>query len=99
MPNPNHRRLKQADLVSALGAAVLGAGLGAIFANWLTGFAAAAVVIGIALHGWGMFEKHRLDDTRGEPRAAWEIVLYWGCWLALGLLVGSVIYRGVWQLR
>jgi hypothetical protein len=99
MANPNHRRLKQADLMSALGAGVLGAGLGAMFANWLTSFAVAALLIGIAIHGWGMFEKRRLEDISGEPRAAWEMVLYWGCWLILVLLVGSIIYRGVSQLR
>jgi len=99
MAKPNHRRLKEADLMSALGAGVLGAGLGAMWANWLAAFAAAAVIIGIALHGWGMFEKHRLEDISGAPRAAWEMVLYWGCWLVLALLVGSVICRGVAQLR
>src|SRR5262245_49631236 len=99
MANPNHRRLKQADLLLALGAGVLGAGLGAMFASWLTAFAASAVVIGIAVYGWSMFEKRRLEDLSGEPRAAWEVALYWGCWLILALLVGSIIYRGVSQLR
>jgi hypothetical protein len=99
MVNPNHRRSKQADLMSTLGAGVLGAGLGAMFATWITTFAVAAVLIGIVVHGWGMFERRRLDDIGGEPRAAWETVLYWGCWLILALLVGSIIYRGVSQLR
>jgi hypothetical protein len=99
MANLNHRRRKQADLMSALGAGVLGAGLGAMFANWLTAFAIAAVLIGIAIHGWGMFEKRRLEDISGEPRAAWEMVLYWSCWLVLALLVGSIIYRGISQIR
>jgi hypothetical protein len=99
MVKPNHRRYKQADLMSALGAGVLGAGLGAMFATWLTTFAVAAVLIGVAVHGWSMFERRRLEDSGGEPRAAWEIVLYWGCWLILALLVGSIIYRGVSQLR
>jgi hypothetical protein len=99
MANSNHRRIKQADVLSALGAGVLGAGLGAMFASWLTGFAVAAVLIGIAVHGWGMFEKRRLEDTSGAPRATWEAVLYWSCWLVLAMLVGSIIYRGVSQLR
>jgi hypothetical protein len=99
MANPDHRRLKQANLMSALGAGVLGAGLGAMFANWLATFAVATVLIGIAIHGWGMFEKRRLEDISGEPRAAWEMVMYWGCWLVLAMLVGSIIYRGVSQLR
>jgi len=98
MANPNHRRLKQANLMSVLGAGVLGAGLGAMFANWLTAFAVAAVLIGIAVYGWGMFERRRLEDVGGEPRAAWEMVLYWGCWLVLAMLVGSIIYRNVSQL-
>ena len=99
MTNPNRRRLKQADVLSALGAGVLGAGLGAMFANWLAGFAVAALLIGISVHGWGMFEKRRLEDASGEPRATWETVLYWSCWLVLAMLVGSIIYRGVSQFR
>jgi len=95
--NPKHRRLKQADVISALGAGVLGAGLGAMFASWLTDFAVAAVLIGVAVHGWGMFERRRAD-VDGEPRAAWETVLYWCCWLVLAMLVGSIIYRSVSQL-
>ena len=99
MANPNHRRLKQADLMSALGAGVVGAGLGAMLANWLAAFAVAAVLIGIAVHGWGMFERRRLEDISGEPRATWEQVLYWICWFVLAMLVGSIIYRGVAQFR
>jgi hypothetical protein len=99
MANPNHRRLKQADLMSALGAGALGAGVGAMFANWLAAFALVAVLIGIAIHGWAMFEKRRLEDISGEPRVPWEMVMYWSCWLVLALLVGSIIYRGVSQLR
>ena len=99
MAKPNHRRLKQAELMSALGAGVLGAGLGAMFANWLTAFAVTAVFVGIAVHGWGMFEKRRLENIGTEPRAAWEMVLYWGCWLVLAMLAGSIIYRSVSQLR
>jgi hypothetical protein len=99
MANPNHRRLNQANLMSALGAGVLGAGLGAMFANWLAAFAGAAVLIGIAVYGWGMFEKRRFENHGGEPRVAWETVLYWGCWLVLAMLVGSIIYRSVSQLR
>ena len=85
--------------MSALGAGVVGAGLGAMLANWLAAFAVAAVLIGIAVHGWGMFERRRLEDISGEPRATWEQVLYWICWFVLAMLVGSIIYRGVAQFR
>ena len=98
MANPN-RWLKQADVMSALGAGVLGAGVGALFANWLIEFAAAAVFIGIAVHGWGMFEKHRLGKVGDQPRTTWETVLYWGCWVVLAMLAGSIIYRGIAQMR
>ena len=85
--------------MSALGAGVLGAGLGAMLANWLAAFAVAAVLIGIAVHGWGMLEKRRLENISGEPRAMWEQVLYWSCWFLLAILVGSIIYRGISQFR
>jgi O-antigen/teichoic acid export membrane protein len=99
MADTNHRRLKQAELMSALGAGVLGAGLGAMLANWLAAFAVAAMLIGVAVHGWAMFEKRRIENMRGQPRATWESVLYWSCWFILAMLVGSIVYRGVLQFR
>jgi hypothetical protein len=93
-PIANHPRRKRADLASVVGAALLGGGLGAIFARYLdlSRSAVALVAVGIVMHAWGMLERHRLDTA--APRVWWAEVLYWACWLAiLAIIVGIVLIR------
>src|SRR4029450_1916979 len=94
MAKPNHPRYKPVDLMSALGAGVLGAGLGAMFATWLTTFAVAAVLIGVAVHGWGMFGGRGL----GGGAACWgqwrRAVRGLGNRAVLGLLVSPGLASG-----
>ena len=81
-------RLKLAELTSGIGALVLGAGLGAMFASWIAPAAVVTTVCGVALHGFGMWDKHRLEaGSRVEPER-WVLALYWACWL---LLAGTVL--------
>jgi hypothetical protein len=83
----NFGREKQAELASAAGAGVLGAGLGALFAAHAGRFAPVLIAIGIAMHGWGMLERRRLQAGLALPH--WANALYWLCWAALAVL-------GVW---
>jgi hypothetical protein len=39
---------------------VLGIGLGALFSRWLATAAGLIIVIGLVLHAFGMWDKHRL---------------------------------------
>ena len=41
-------------------ALVLGIGLGALFSRWLATAAGLIIVIGLVLHAFGMWDKHRL---------------------------------------
>jgi len=83
-------RMKRADLAGSGGAGILGVGLGLLLMDLLpaevaTSVALALTAIGGALHGWGMYEKHRIEGGMEVPR--WSSALYWLCWIALGILL------------
>lgn len=83
-------REKRADLAGSAGAGTLGAGLGALLVEFARPefarpLALGLIAIGIALHGWGMLEKRRLEAGVAIPQ--WSKALYWLCWAALGILV------------
>lgn len=89
-----HRaRLKQAELASGVGAGILGAGLGALAAQYVGvgPYALPFLGVGVATHARGMLERHRLDAM--VPRVWWAEALYW---LRRGLLLaiaGLVLLR------
>jgi hypothetical protein len=85
---------RRAELAGSSGAGVLGAGLGALLAQWLGGYALALVAVGVVLHGWGMLEKHRLQAGAEVPR--WSNALYWLCWFLLAVLT---VWIGLKALR
>ena len=58
----NSGRVKGAELLSGVGAVVLGAGLGLLFSNLLKPFTVPLLIVGLLTHAWGMFDKHRLED-------------------------------------
>jgi hypothetical protein len=90
-------RLKSAELLSATGALVLGIGLGAALSSYIGNAAVLLLVAGIASHGFGMLQKHRLEATTGGTPAWWETALYWVCWAALAgvlLLIGVKAFTG-----
>jgi hypothetical protein len=80
-------RRKAAELLSTTGALVLGVGIGLLLPAAGAPFAWVAVILGILSHGWGMYEKNRIEALAGEEPRWWHRVLYWGCWAALAALV------------
>jgi hypothetical protein len=89
-------REKLAELTSGFGAVALGIGIGVYAAAPLRESAPWFVSVGILLHGWGMFDRHRaLVAARGTPPWWWRL-LYIACWAALVALIG---YVGVTRLR
>ena len=83
-------RLKLAELTSGIGALVLGVGLGAMFPRWFTP-AAGLIALGASAHGFGMWDKHRLE-RQDVSRGPWVTALYWICWL---LLAGLIVFLTV----
>ena len=52
---------KRAELLSSVGAGVLGAGIALLLAKALAPYAVAILLIGLGAHAYGMFEKHQLE--------------------------------------
>src|SRR5215211_795186 len=73
-------------LTSGVGALVLGIGLGALLGKVLGGFGLPLLIAGALVHGWGMFDKHRLEQRAGVPDVRWHVIAYWACWLLLALM-------------
>jgi len=86
-------RIKKAELLSALGAGVLGAGLALLLPNQLVPFAIPILLLGLISHAVGMSQKHGLEHQGEWVRVWWAEVLYWFCWLGLAALLLFVIVR------
>jgi polyferredoxin len=84
--------MKRAELLSTLGAGVLGFGIALLLPNLLAGYAFPVLVIGILAHVVGMYQMRSLEQEANRPRAAWMDALYWFCWLILAALF---VYLGV----
>lgn len=86
-------RIKKAELLSSLGAGVLGAGIALLLANFLTTYAIPILLIGLISHAAGMSRKHGLEGQNQNVRLGWAEVLYWFCWLALIALLIFIVVR------
>ena len=82
-------RLKLAELTSGVGALVLGVGLGALLATWVGPAAGFITLVGVAVHAFGMWDKHRLETRTESDNGRLVLALYWVCWLMLG---GVLVY-------
>lgn len=80
-------RIKRAELLSGVGAVVLGMGLGLLFANSLKPYLIPILLVGLVMHAWGMFDKHRSENAPAKASPWWSELLYWVCWVALLALV------------
>ena len=90
----SHARWKRADTTSAVGAGVLGVGIGLFLDRFLGAYAVPIVALGLVMHSWGMYDKHRLESGATGSRLWWAEALYWGCWLgllALGLYAALAV--------
>ena len=79
-------RRKAAELLSTTGALVLGVGIGLLVPAVGTAIAWLAIALGVLSHGWGMYERHRLDLQAGAALPWWAPLLYWLCWIGLAAL-------------
>jgi len=94
MTAPTHAsRVRKAELLSSLGAGILGAGIALLLPNQLAPYAIPILLIGLISHAVGMSRKHGMEQ-QGEPvRIWWADVLYWLCWLTLAALLLFIVIR------
>jgi hypothetical protein len=85
--------IRAAEILSVLGAGVLGAGLALVAPAGLLPHAGWLLALGLIAHSAGMYTKHRAESRAGLARARWEKPFYWACWLALAALGGYLILR------
>ena len=87
--------MKLAELSSAVGAGVLGIGIGALLSTWLRLFGMPILLLGLLMHAWGMTDKHRLENAGAMVRPAWSTALYWLCWIGLAGIAAAVSARAL----
>lgn len=86
-------RVKKAELLSSLGAGVLGAGIALLLPNQLAPYAIPILLLGLISHAVGMSQKHGLDQQGEVVRLWWAEASYWLCWLALAALLLLIVIR------
>jgi hypothetical protein len=84
--------LKRAELLSSLGAGILGAGIGLLLSNLLARYVLPILLLGLVSHSLGMFQKHQMEQGR-YARIKWVEAFYWLCWLALAALLIYLVMR------
>jgi hypothetical protein len=84
-------RIKKAELLSSIGAGVLGAGIALLWANSLMPYAIPILLLGLISHTVGMTQKHGFERQGETTRLWWVEALYWFCWLALAALLVFII--------
>ena len=92
----NQSRVKRAELLSGVGAVVLGIGLGVLLSSFLKPFALPVLVTGLVMHALGMLLKHKYENEAATVRLWWAEILYWLCW---AILLGIIIYVVINYLR
>ena len=73
--------------LSAIGAAVAGFGVGVLLATDLKPLAWPAVVVGIAVHLFGMIGTMRMRASDGYVPSQVEKAGYWLCWAIIAVLL------------
>jgi hypothetical protein len=86
-------RLRLAELTSGIGAVVLGVGLGVLAADRLGHVGLPLLLVGLGVHGRGMYDKHHLERRANAEDVWWEPVAYWTCWVLLGAIALGIIGR------
>jgi hypothetical protein len=81
--------IKQAEVLSVLGAGVLGAGLALLAPAALGPYIYWLIGVGAAVHGLGMTLKHRAERMQRDKHA-WERALFITCWVVLVILAIGV---------
>ena len=92
--NRDTRRLARANLASGVGAGLVGISAGLLFHDALLAYFPGILVFGLALHGLGMSDKHRIEKREEERSPWWMRTLYAVCWAGLAALAAYAVFEG-----
>lgn len=87
-------RMKNAELLSLIGACIASGGIALFLQSWLDPFKLFLLLGGLAIHAAAMFYRYRLERSAGSALTRWEKWLYWSCWLILAILVLYILVVG-----
>lgn len=87
----SQRRQNAAILLSSVGAAVAGAGLGMMAVTSPVSLKWTVLAVGIVVHLVGMVGRRRIQHKNSYRFAAWEQTGYWICWIAIVAVAGYAI--------
>ena len=87
-------RLKNAELLSLIGACVATGGITLFLQSWLGPLKLFLLLGGLAVHAAAMFYRQRLERSAGNALTRWEKSLYWSCWLILAILAIYILAAG-----
>jgi hypothetical protein len=82
------RKRSALTTLSAVGAALAGAGVGVLLGDELRPLAWWILAIGILAHLVGMAGVRKLLAAAGYDPPAWQVAAYWLCWAAIAAIVG-----------
>jgi hypothetical protein len=88
-------RVKLAELSSAVGAGVLGIGIGALLSPSLIEIEVLVLLVGFLMHSWGMIDRRRLGEAVDTERPAWSTALYALCWTNVTVMALTVAARAL----
>jgi hypothetical protein len=91
VPTTSQSQLKRAEMTSSVGAGVLGGGFALLLPTLARSYAIPILVVGLVMHAWGMWDKHRLETLSAAPRLWWAESFYWGCWILLVLVLSVLL--------
>ena len=86
--NKNTTRLAQS--ASALGAGLLGFGIGAIWGYMIAAYAIVLIIISAVFHIWGMYIMQMRNQSKSAEISA--RILWASAWICLIVLVAIIVY-------
>lgn len=48
--------------------------------------------VGVSLHAFGMWDRHRLEARGHAENPLWVVALYWVCWLLLAGVLAMLVF-------
>ena len=86
------RRRRALNMMSSIGAALAGIGVGIYLASPLALAAPLILAVGLIAHLYGMVGTRRMLGESSVAPALWEQAGYWVCWI---LIAGVLVYAAL----